>query len=353
MSKERVIRGVNLQCTVAHYNGGLSETVLVAGGAGYIGSHTAKYLRNSGLTPVVLDNLCTGNRFALRYGPFYEGSIRDAALVRRIAEEHQPIGAILFAGHIDVGESARAPRKYFHNNVNAAVEFLDALLESGIPRVVFSSSCAVYGVQAKMPLNEDTPKDPVSNYAETKLFLEKVLRAYANAYGLQYAALRYFNAAGADADGELGEHHVPESHLIPLAIHAAMGGNPLRIFGDDYPTPDGTAIRDYVHVTDLADAHLRALRHLNAHEGSLTLNLGTGSGYSVRQVIDTVERVSGKKVPAHMGPRREGDAPELVCDPTRVRQILGWTPGHSSLEEIVATAWRWHSEFEKKTSLVE
>jgi UDP-arabinose 4-epimerase len=319
----------------------------VAGGAGYIGSHTAKFLRNAGYVPVVLDNLCTGNRFALRYGPFHEGPISDTALIRRIVDQYQPLGAILFAGHIDVGESARAPRKYFHNNVSEAVSFLDALLDAGVNRVVFSSSCAVYGIQPKMPLSEDTPKDPVSTYAETKLFLEKVLSAYGSAYGLKYAALRYFNASGADHEGEIGEHHVPESHLIPLAIHAALGGSPLRIFGEDYPTPDGTAVRDYIHVNDLADGHLRALRYLVDGGESVALNLGTGSGYSVRQVIETVERVSGKKVPAHMGPRREGDAPELVCDPRRVRETLGWVPRHSSLEEIVNTAWRWHNEFEK------
>jgi UDP-arabinose 4-epimerase len=324
-----------------------APAVLVAGGAGYIGSHTAKFLRNAGYTPVVLDNLCTGNRFALRYGPFHEGNISEAALVRRIVDQHQPIGAILFAGHIDVGESARAPRKYFHNNVSEAVEFLDALLDSGVSRVVFSSSCAVYGIQTVMPLNEDASKDPVSTYAETKLFLEKVLRAYDSAYGLKYAALRYFNASGADPDGEIGENHTPESHLIPLAIYAAMGGSPLKIFGDDYPTPDGTAVRDYIHVNDLADGHLRALRHLIDGGPSVALNLGTGSGYSVHQVIEAVERISGKKVPAHMGPRREGDAPELVCDPRRVRETLGWVPQHSSLEEIVTTAWRWHSEFQK------
>ena len=321
--------------------------VLVAGGAGYIGSHTAKFLRNAGYTPVVLDNLCTGNRFALRYGPFYEGSISDAALIRRIVDEYQPQGAILFAGHIDVGESGRAPRKYFQNNVTEAVRFLDALLDAGLNRVVFSSSCAVYGIQPKMPLSEDASKAPVSVYAETKLFLEKVLESYGSAYGLKYAALRYFNAAGADPDGEVGEHHTPESHLIPLAIHAALGGSPLRIFGEDYPTPDGTAVRDYIHVNDLADGHLRALRHLVDGGDSVALNLGTGSGYSVRQVIDTVERISGKKVPAHMGPRREGDAPELVCDPRRVRATLGWIPRESSLENIVTTAWRWHNEYEK------
>ncbi|MEO5926198.1 MAG: UDP-glucose 4-epimerase GalE [Bryobacteraceae bacterium] len=323
-----------------------SPTVLVAGGAGYIGSHTAKYLRDAGYTPVVLDNLVTGNRFALRYGPFHEGSISDAALIRQIVDQYQPQGAILFAGHIDVGESGRAPRKYFRNNVNEAVAFLDALLDAGLNRVVFSSSCAVYRSQPE-PLSEDTPKGPVSVYAETKLFLEKVMQAYSSAYGLKYAALRYFNASGADPGGEIGEHHTPESHLIPLAIHAAQGKTELKIFGEDYRTPDGTAVRDYIHVTDLADGHLRALRYLIDGGPSVALNLGTGSGYSVRQVIDTVERISGKKVPAHMGPRREGDAPELVCDPRRVRETLGWIPQHSSLDEIVTTAWRWHNEFEK------
>jgi UDP-arabinose 4-epimerase len=324
-----------------------NPAILVAGGAGYIGSHTAKFLSRSGYTPVVLDNLCTGNRYALRYGPFHQGSISDTTLIRELIDRYKPQGAILFAGHIDVGESARQPKKYFHNNVCAAIKFLDAMLEAGLKRVVFSSSCAVYGVQAKMPLDEDTPKDPVSAYADTKMFIEMVMKRYASAYGLQFAALRYFNASGADPEGEIGEHHDPESHLIPLAIHAAMGGNPLKIFGDDYPTPDGTAVRDYVHVNDLADAHLKALQHLIANSGSITLNLGTGSGYSVHEVIRTVEQVSGKKVPANMGPRREGDAPVLVCDPRRVRETLGWVPQHSSLENIVKTAWRWHNEFEK------
>ncbi len=326
----------------------IEPCVLVAGGAGYIGSHTAKFLRSAGYKPVVLDNLCTGNRFALRYGPFYEGSISDATLIRRIVDQHEPVGAILFAGHIDVGESGRAPRKYFHNNVSEATYFLDALLDAGVNRVVFSSSCAVYGIQTEMPLNEDASKEPVSVYAETKLFLEKVLKAYDSAYGLKYAALRYFNASGADVEGEIGENHTPESHLIPLAIYSARGGAPLKIFGDDYPTPDGTAVRDYIHVTDLADGHLRALRYLIDGGSSVALNLGTGTGYSVRQVIDTVERISGKKVPAEMGPRREGDAPELVCDPRRVRETLGWVPTHSSLDEIVTTAWRWHSEHQKQ-----
>jgi UDP-glucose-4-epimerase GalE len=202
-------------------------------------------------------------------------------------------------------------------------------------------------MQASMPISETSSKDPLSPYAETKLFLEKVLHAYAGAYGLQYAALRYFNAAGDDPDGELGEHHDPETHLIPAAMYAALGRGALHIFGDDYPTPDGTAIRDYIHVMDLADGHLRALRYLMANEGNLTLNLGTGRGYSVKEVVDMIERFAGTKVPTHLAPRRLGDAAELVCDPRRAREVLGWIPQHSSLEEIVRTAWRWHKEFEQ------
>ncbi|MEO8096344.1 MAG: UDP-glucose 4-epimerase GalE [Acidobacteriota bacterium] len=322
--------------------------VLIAGGAGYIGSHTAKLLRQNNFTPVILDNLCTGNRYSLRYGPFHEGSIADAALIRQLVEQYSLQGAILFAGHAYVGESTQQPRKYFRNNIIEAIEFLNNILDAGLKRIVFSSSCSIYGIQAKMPISEDSPKDPLSPYAETKLFFEKVLASYASAYGVRYAALRYFNASGDDPDGEIGEHHDPETHLIPLTVYAAMGRAPLKIFGDDYPTPDGTAVRDYIHVTDLADGHLRALNHLIKGGDNLKLNLGTGNGYSVKQVIDAVERISGKKVPAQMGPRREGDAPELVCDPRRAREILGWIPQHSSLDEIVQTAWRWHNELEKE-----
>ena len=320
--------------------------VLIAGGAGYIGSHTAKFLLQNNITPVVLDNFSTGNRFAIRYGPCHEGSISGASLIARLADEYPLQGAILFAGHAYVGESTTDPRKYFRNNVTESIAFLDAAIDAGLKRVVFSSSCSVYGLQSHMPIAEDSPTDPLSPYAETKLFFEKVLRAYASAYGLQYAALRYFNAAGCDADGEIGEHHDPETHLIPLVIRAALDGVPLRVFGDDYPTPDGTAIRDYIHVTDLADAHLRALNHLIDGRPNLVLNLGTGTGYSVKQVIDAVERISGRKVHTQKAPRREGDAPELVCDPSKARELLGWMPRHSGLAEIVQSAWRWHSELE-------
>ncbi len=270
-------------------------TVLVAGGAGYIGSHTCKVLKQSSFEPVVLDNLSTGHRYTLRFGPFYEGGIADAALVQRIVEERKPVGVILFAGHAYVGESTSNPRKYFGNNVTDAIAFLNALVDAGVRNIVFSSSCSIYGIQEKMPIREDSSKDPLSPYAETKLFFEKVLRWYGSAYGVRSVCLRYFNAAGADPDGELGEFHDPETHLIPLTCYAALGRTTLRVFGTDYATPDGTAIRDYIHVTDLADAHVRALHHLTNGGASLQLNVGTGTGSSVRQVIDAVERAAGRR----------------------------------------------------------
>jgi UDP-arabinose 4-epimerase len=322
---------------------GYSPAVLIAGGAGYIGSHTAKALCRAGMGPIVLDNLCTGSRDALRFGPFYEDSIANCVLVNRIVERHRPVGAMLFAGHAYVGESVENPRKYFRNNVSDAIRFLDALVDAGVRRVVFSSSCSVYGIQKSSFIKEDSATDPLSPYAETKLFLEKVLRWYGSTYGLRFVCLRYFNAAGADPEGELGEQHDPETHLIPLAIHAAMGREPLRVFGTDYPTPDGTAIRDYTHVTDLAEAHLRALRYLMHGGESVTLNLGTGTGHSVRQVIRAVEMQAGRAVPVEYRPRREGDAPALVADPTRAREVLAWVPGYSSLATIVRTSWQWHN----------
>ncbi len=320
-----------------------SPKVLIAGGAGYIGSHTAKVLCQAGIVPVVLDNLCTGNRDTVRFGPFYEGSIADSLLLHQIIEHHRPIGAILFAGSAYVGESTENPRKYFRNNVSNAICFLNALVDSGLQNVVFSSSCSVYGiVRESSSIKEVSATAPLSPYAETKLFLEKVLRWYGSAYGLQHVCLRYFNAAGADVDGELGEDHEPETHLIPLAIQAALGGEALRVFGTDYATPDGTAIRDYTHVTDLATGHLQALRYLMDGGESVTLNLGTGMGHSVRQVIRAVEQQTGMSVPVSFGKRREGDAPALVADAARAREVLGWIPEYSSLETIVGTACRWH-----------
>jgi UDP-arabinose 4-epimerase len=318
-------------------------TVLIAGGAGYIGSHTAKVLAAAGFLPVVLDNLCTGNRVAARFGPFYEGSISDSRLVRRIIAEHRPVCAILFAAHAYVGESTVHPRKYFNNNVAASVQFLDAMGDAGLERVVFSSSCAVYGIQSVIPIKESSLADPLSPYAETKLFFEKILRRYDRAYGLRYACLRYFNAAGADPNGELGESHHPETHLIPLAIEAAVCQKSLRVFGTDYPTEDGTAVRDYTHVMDLADGHLRAVQYLIGGEESITLNLGAGIGTSVKQVIQAVESRCRRPIQLELLPRREGDAPVLIADSSFAREVLGWVPQFSSLESVITTAWNWHT----------
>jgi UDP-arabinose 4-epimerase len=320
--------------------------VLVAGGAGYIGSHTAKALKTAGMEPVVLDNLITGNRFALRFGPFVEGSIEDRALVLRLIRERGIEAAVMFAAHAYVGESVENPRKYYHNNVSSALAFLDALIDGGVRAMVFSSSCSIYGIQEKVPIAEDASKNPLSPYAQTKWFIEQALEAYGRAYGMRSACLRYFNAAGADPDGELGEHHDPETHLIPLTIYAAMGRATLSVFGTDYPTPDGTAIRDYIHVTDLAGAHVAAVRYLlNAGE-STQVNLGTGTGSSVREVMRAVERVAGHEVAARYIERRAGDAPALVADARKARSVLDWQPRLSSLERIVETAWRWHSNGE-------
>jgi UDP-arabinose 4-epimerase len=323
-----------------------SSTILVAGGAGYIGSHTAKALHKAGILPVVLDNLCTGNLNAVRFGPFYEGSISDPSLVARIIEDHKPAAAILFAGHAYVGESTRDPRKYFRNNVSEAILFLDSLLNTGVRRVLFSSSCSIYGSQEQIPIGENSKMEPLSPYAETKLFVEKVLQWYWRAYGLNYACLRYFNAAGADPEGELGEQHDPETHLIPLAVEAAIGGDALTVFGTDYCTPDGTAIRDFTHVTDLADAHLRALQYLMEDRTPLTLNLGTGRGYSVREVVQAVEQHLGLPVPIKYHTRRTGDAAILIADPSLAWRTLGWRPVYSSIETIVSTACAWHTGIE-------
>jgi UDP-arabinose 4-epimerase len=337
---------------MSHLTFGVSQrppgpTVLVAGGAGYIGSHTAKVLHTAGMRPVVLDNLCTGNRNSARFGPFYEGPISDCQLLNRIIEEHQPASAILLAAHAYVGESTTDPRKYFHNNVSDAIRFFDCIVDAGLRRIVFSSSCSVYGIQPTMPIKEDSATGPMSAYAETKLFCEKVLKYYGSAYGLRCVCLRYFNAAGADPEGELGEYHNPETHLIPLAIQAAMRQTALRIFGSDYPTPDGTAIRDYTHVVDLAEGHLLALRYLMQDGKSLTVNLGTGAGKSVREVIQAVEKHTGLQIPIEYLPRREGDAPVLVADPSLARELFDWIPRYSSLESIVATAWKWHQKCER------
>jgi UDP-arabinose 4-epimerase len=321
----------------------LRGRVLVTGGAGYIGSHTAKYLSRQGLEPVVLDNLSEGHREAVKWGPFVEGDLADSGLLKTVLRDYRIDAVIHFAAHCYVGESISRPAEYFRNNIGNTLNLLDAMREAGVRNIVFSSSCATYGVPDRTPITEQTPQSPINPYGESKLFVERALKWYGNAYGLKWAALRYFNAAGADPDGELGENHHPETHLIPLAIQAALGLGPeLQVFGSDYPTPDGSAIRDYVHVWDLAAAHFRALEYLRAGAESCALNLGTGTGCSVLQVVRMVEAASGLPVPVRFAQRRAGDPPALVADPRQAFQTLGWTPVFSSLDQIIDTAFRWH-----------
>ena len=319
--------------------------VLVTGGAGYIGSHTSKALARAGFEPVVLDNLATGHRRSVRWGPLVEGDLADVPLVRKALHDHDVAAVVHFAASAYVGDSMRDPRAYFRNNVANTLHLLDAMLDEGVRDIVFSSTCATYGPPEAVPIPEEHPQRPANPYGESKLFVERMLRWYGHAYGLRWLALRYFNAAGADAEGELGEVHDPETHLIPLAIQASLGQLPhLQIFGTDYPTPDGTAVRDYVHVADLASAHVRALEYLRAGGEPVALNLGTGQGHSVRQVIAEVEAVSGRAIPVCAGPRRPGDVAILVADAQRASRELGWLPDTSTLGAIVASAWLWHAD---------
>lgn len=309
------------------------------GGAGYIGSHTARVLRKWGHDVAVYDNLSTGHAslthgFELITGDIQNGNKLTAALRGAEAVLH-------FAAHAYVGESVSNPRKYFQNNVVGGLTLLNCVLDAGIEKLVFSSTCAVYGMPSTVPIREDFPRQPINPYGATKLAFECALEAYAGAYPMRFVSLRYFNAAGADESGEIGELHDPETHLIPSALQAVRGTRPsLEIYGDDYPTQDGTCIRDYIHVSDLAEAHVRALDYLQRGGTPTALNLGTGQGYSVKQVIQTVEKVAGKRVPLRYVPRRPGDPPVLVADPTRARNELGWQ-AKRSLDDVVATAWKW------------
>lgn len=317
--------------------------VLVTGGAGYIGSHTAKALRRAGFEPIAFDNLSEGHEWAVRWGPLVRADLADAGAISEVLTRHKIEAVIHFAAHAYVGESVQAPRKYFRNNVTNTLSLLDAMLDCGVSRIVFSSTCATYGEPDQIPLHEDQPQRPVNPYGESKLFVEKVLRWYESAYGMRWMALRYFNAAGADPDGEIGEQHNHETHLVPLAIQAALGlRSHIDVYGSDYDTQDGTAIRDYVHVTDLAEAHVRALIHLFDRGQSAALNLGSGMGSSVREIITAVERVSKRRIDARNGPRRNGDPGILLADISKARDTLGWTHRYSNWEAIVNTAWRWH-----------
>jgi UDP-glucose 4-epimerase/UDP-arabinose 4-epimerase len=316
--------------------------ILITGGAGYIGSHTAKEAARAGHTPIVVDNLEHGHRWAVKWGPLIEADLSNRPVLRDVFARQKVDAVIHFAAYIAVGESVGNPARYFRNNVANALNLFEAGVEAGVRDFVFSSTAAVYGDPIQVPIPEEHPAAPVSPYGESKLMGERILEWFERAYGIRSARLRYFNASGADPDGEIGEEHNPETHLIPLAIGAALGRRgPLELYGTDYDTQDGTAIRDYIHVTDLARAHLGALEYIRRHSRSIVCNLGTGKGYTVREVIQTVERVGRVRVPVRESPRRPGDAPALIADATRARNELNWAPELSSLETIVATAWAW------------
>lgn len=316
--------------------------VLVTGGAGYIGSHTAKALAGHGFEPVVYDNLSEGNRWAVRWGPLVEGDLADSDLLQQAIEDYQIEAVIHFAAHAYVGESMRDPRKYLRNNVVNSLNLLDAMMDTGVRHIVFSSTCATYGVPDDVPIPEHERQRPVNPYGESKRMVERSLHWYGECYDLTSVALRYFNAAGCDPEGEIGELHDPETHLIPIVLEAAAGERAeVSIYGTDYPTPDGTAVRDFIHVSDLAHAHVRALHYLLDGGDSCALNLGTGLGHSVREVIREAQRVTGRAIATRDEPRRPGDPAALVADASRASQILDWTPRLSDLPVIIDTAWQW------------
>jgi UDP-glucose 4-epimerase len=317
-----------------------ARPVLVAGGAGYIGSHTVRYFQERGVPVVVLDNLSTGHRSSIE-ATLVIADLADRAALDRVFAEHKPRAVVHFAAKAYVGESVTDPAKYYRENVVATFNLLEAMRAASCNTIVFSSTCATYGNPVRVPIDESHPQLPISPYGRTKLHIEHMLADYSRAYGLRFAALRYFNAAGAARDGSIGEHHEPETHLIPLVLQVALGARPeILVFGGDYDTPDGTCIRDYIHVEDLAVAHGLALEKLESGAQSLFVNLGTGSGYSVQQVIETARRVTGKPIAARVVDRREGDPPRLISGGSKARELLGWKCERAELADIVGDAWR-------------
>jgi UDP-glucose 4-epimerase len=316
--------------------------VLLTGGAGYVGSHAARLLKQSGHQVWLYDNLSNGHRAAAVGGELIEGDLMDGARLAAAFRDHAIEAVMHFAAYAYVGESVTDPAKYYHNNIVGTLTLLDAMRAGKVNRIVFSSTCATYGQPDKVPITESEKQAPINPYGFTKLAIEHALADYSKAYGLGYAALRYFNASGAAEDGSIGEDHKPETHLIPLILQVALGQrDEITVFGDDYPTPDGTCIRDYIHVDDLGRAHIAALERL--HSGSeLKLNLGTGEGASVMEVIDAARRVTGHPIPHRVVPRRPGDPPRLVADASLARKTLDWTPKYVGIEPIVASAWQWH-----------
>lgn len=323
----------------------MAKSVLVTGGAGYIGSHTCKALAAAGYTPVAIDDLSTGNRSFVQWGPFERVDVNDAAAMDAICARSRPQAILHFAGLIAAGESVVEPARYYRSNLDGLLSVVECCRRNRIRSLIFSSSAAVYGEPLYVPIDESHPTAPVNPYGHTKLIGERIIADSAGAYDFKAASLRYFNASGADPDGELGEAHALETHLVPLALRAAFDRSfVLPIFGDDYPTADGTAIRDYVHVSDIARAHVLALQSIETHRQNLVLNIGTGRGFSVREIIDTVSRITGRAVKTRSHTRRPGDPAALVADPKRSREILNWTPTLSNLDSIVSTACSWYQK---------
>jgi len=320
------------------------RNVLVAGGAGYVGAHTCKLLAESGYLPITFDKLSTGHKDFVRWGPLIVGDIRDSEAVAKAIVDNEVSSVLHFAAHAYVGESVTDPQKYYENNVAGTVSLLKGMLAGGCKKLVFSSTCAIYGEPDRVPISEETQPNPVNPYGASKLMVERILRDYHRAYDLCWIALRYFNAAGADIDAEIGEMRDPETHLIPRAMMMLQGHvDNFEVYGSDFPTLDGTAVRDYVHVTDLASAHVSALKRLHeGRVGNTALNLGTGVGYSVRDVLKAIEKETGEELPTVSGPRREGDPAVLVAEVANAKMELGFEPRHSDLETIVRTAWAWH-----------
>ncbi len=322
-----------------------SMIVLVTGGAGYIGSHACKALASAGFVPVVYDNLSRGHSSAVQWGPFEVGDIGDSARLEEVLNKYRPVAVMHFAALAYVGESMVDPASYYQNNTRGSLQLLDALRRYGIRNIVFSSTCATYGVPSRVPISEQDLQAPVNPYGASKLMVERMIKDFAAAYDMRYMILRYFNAAGADAEGDIGEDHTPETHLIPLAVEAALGKREsLTIMGNDYPTRDGTCIRDYIHVTDLAEAHVIALKKLLAEGKSHEVNLGTGCGFSVREIIGKVGEITGTPVPVVHGQRRPGDPPELVADVTMMKSLFNWQPVCSDIDTIIHSAVKWHSK---------
>lgn len=316
--------------------------ILVTGGAGYIGSHACKALAAAGYTPIVYDNLVYGHEWAVQWGPFEKGDVLDPACLSEVMTKYRPAAVMHFAAFAYVGKSVTDPAKYYRNNVTGAVTLLDAMRAHDVGQIVFSSSCATYGVPEMIPISEDAPQRPINSYGASKLMVERILADYGVAYELKSVALRYFNAAGADPDGNVGEDHDPETHLIPLVLDAAAGARPnITIFGCDYATRDGTCVRDYVHVSDIADAHVLALKKLDGGALRAAYNLGTGTGISVAQVIAAAGKVTGRKIPISRGARRAGDPDTLLSDPARAQDELEWQPRFSTIDKMIETAWAW------------